>query len=67
MKQSTENTCRYIQKKLDDVRKDFLGKVGGQVTAREMMQCYIGAEGKQNLPAPGKCEAEAGEEIEQQE
>ena len=48
---------------VEDKYREIVGKIGKEATARELAQCYIGAEDLEQLPLPKKCEVTASPEI----
>ena len=52
-----------MKKPVEDKLKDIFGWIGREATARELVQCYTGAENKEQLPLPKPCEEVASEQI----
>ena len=59
----TKKLFGEMKKPVDDKLKDIFEKIGGEATARELVQCYTGAENKEQLPLPKRCDEEASEHI----
>ena len=61
--QKTKKLFGVVKKPVEDKLKDIFKKIGREATARELVQCYTGAEDKEQLPLPKPCEEVASEQI----
>ena len=61
--QKTKKLFGVMKKQVEDKPKDISKKIGREATARELVQCYTGAEDKEQLPLSKRCEEVASEQI----